>query len=101
MNRSTKRLTALVLASAMTLALAACGGDEQPSNSQGPGQADGKAVYRTLYSSEVTTLNYLVTSQSNETAVTYNVVDCLVEYDPYGNVERCAALQDHHRQGRQ
>lgn len=91
MNRSTKRLTALVLASAMTLALAACGGDEQPSNSQGPGQADGKAVYRTLYSSEVTTLNYLVTSQSNETAVTYNVVDCLVEYDPYGNVEPALA----------
>ena len=87
MNRSTKRLTALVLASAMTLALAACGGDEQPSNSQGPGQADD----RTLYSSEVTTLNYRVTSQSNETAVTYNVVDCLVEYDPYGNVEPALA----------
>ena len=91
MNRSTKRLTALVLASAMTLALAACGGDKDPSGSKDPGQADGKAVYRTLYSSEVTTLNYLVTSQSNETAVTYNVVDCLVEYDPYGNVEPALA----------
>ena len=49
-------------------------------------------VYRSLYSSEVDTLNYLTTSTSKNTAITYNVVDCLVEYDSYGNVEPALAL---------
>ena len=85
----TKRFAALSLAAALTLGLAGCGKDgKDPSGSNA---GDGKAVYRTLYASEVTTLNYLVTSNANETAVTYNVVDCLVEYDPYGNVEPALA----------
>lgn len=85
----TKRFAALSLAAALTLGLAGCSKDgKDPSGSNA---GDGKAVYRTLYASEVTTLNYLVTSNANETAVTYNVVDCLVEYDPYGNVEPALA----------
>ena len=92
MHFNPKRLTAFVLASAMTLALAACGGGTTESKNPDPSApVDSKAVYRTLYASEVTTLNYLVTSNANETAVTYNVVDCLVEYDPYGNVEPALA----------
>ena len=45
------------------------------------------AVYRTLYASEVTTLNYLVTSSTNEFAIAANVIDTLVEYDMYGRMQ--------------
>ena len=44
-------------------------------------------TYRTLYSSEVQTLNYLVTSTTNDFAVGANVIDTLVEYDSYGNIQ--------------
>ncbi|SFC26106.1 peptide ABC transporter substrate-binding protein [Butyrivibrio sp. YAB3001] len=43
-------------------------------------------VYRTLYSSEVVNLNYLVTSSSVDTAICANVIDALVDYDEYGNI---------------
>ena len=49
----TKRFAALSLAAALTLGLASCGKDgKDPSGSNA---GDGKAVYRTLYASEVTT----------------------------------------------
>lgn len=83
------RLTALALALSMGLALTACGGTD-PVDSSAP-VTEGKAVYRTLYSSEVETLNYLITSAEVNTSITYNVVDCLVEYDSYGNVEPALA----------
>ena len=90
------RLFALTLCAAMTLSLAACGGDTQETQTPGPGNSGTpvaeKAVYRTLYSSEVDTLNYLTTSAAKNTAITYNLVDCLVEYDAYGNVEPALAL---------
>ncbi len=54
--------------------------------------ADGEgSVYRTLYSSEVDTLNYLETTQAVTTSLTFNLIDCLVEYDCYGNVEPALA----------
>ena len=43
-------------------------------------------VYRTLYSGEVNTLNYLITSTTNDMRVAANIVDCLVDYDEYGNI---------------
>lgn len=43
-------------------------------------------VFRTLYSSEVQDLNYLVSSSSVDTAVSANIVDALVDYDTYGNI---------------
>lgn len=101
MMKLTKRLTALLLALVMVFALAACGSGDAPS-SEAPGaspSASGtpavpvaeNAVYRTLYASEVTTLNYLITGQTNELGICANVVDCLVEYDSYGNVEPALA----------
>ena len=81
-----KKLLALGLAGAMTLSLAACGGGSSSgTSSDGTSSAD-KVVYRELYSGEVTTLNYLTTSNTNEYAIGANVVDCLVEYDNYGNI---------------
>lgn len=58
--KRTTRWTALLLAGAMTLSLAACGGGGEG----GDGQAS--TTFRELYASEATTLNYLVTSQATE-----------------------------------
>ena len=44
-------------------------------------------VYRTLYSGEITTLNYLVTTTTNDFAISANVIDTLVEYDRLGEVQ--------------
>ena len=48
--------------------------------------AEDKVTYTTLYSSEVTTLNYLVTSSTNEFGIAANLIDTLVEYDMYGRM---------------
>jgi len=50
-----------------------------------PASAD--SAYRTLYSGEFTTLNYLTTATTNEFAMAANVIDTLVEYDKYGQVQ--------------
>ena len=85
-----KRLLAAALVLTMVFALAACGGSSAPAATQAPASAapaetaaavTENAVYRTLYASEVTTLNYLTTGTTNELTVLANVVDCLVEYD--------------------
>ncbi len=45
------------------------------------------SAYRTLYSAEITSLNYLTTATTNEFALAANVIDTLVEYDKYGQVQ--------------
>ena len=45
-----------------------------------------KAVFRQYYSEECSTLNYLVTNMYKDTAVSANVIDCLVDYDSLGNI---------------
>ena len=52
-----------------------------------PAAAEDSAAYRTLYSGEITSLNYLTTATTNEFAVAANVIDTLVEYDKYGQVQ--------------
>ncbi|MDP2871499.1 MAG: peptide ABC transporter substrate-binding protein [Bacillota bacterium] len=44
----------------------------------------GATEYRTVYSGELTTMNYLVTGTTAEQAVAANTVDGLVEYDNFG-----------------
>ncbi len=48
---------------------------------------DEVVAYRTLYSAEVTSLNYLTTATTNEFSVAANVIDTLVEYDCYGRIQ--------------
>lgn len=48
-------------------------------------------VYRTLYSSEVNTMNYLVSGTTYELVVGANTIDSLVENDTYGNILPCGA----------
>lgn len=84
--KQSKKILAAGLASAMALSLAACGGSGTANSGTTGTDAAASSVYRTLYSGEVTTLNYLVTSSATEFAIGANVVDCLVEYDRYGNI---------------
>lgn len=48
-------------------------------------------VYNTIYSGEITTLNYLVTASQNEFALASNFVDTLIDYDKYGVVQPALA----------
>lgn len=91
--KNMKRWLALALCLAMVFSLAACGKDDgKPTadpNQTGndPAVTDQPAaeqVYRQLYASEVTTFNYLYTSNTNDLQMSANTVDCLVEYDSYG-----------------
>jgi len=50
-------------------------------------EGEDNSVFRTLYTGEITTLNYLYTATTNEFAVAANVIDTLVEYDTYGNIQ--------------
>ncbi|MBQ4452081.1 MAG: peptide ABC transporter substrate-binding protein [Clostridia bacterium] len=52
---------------------------------------DAKVVYRSLYSGEITSLNYLTTSTTSEFTIAANVVDTLVERDCYGGYVPCLA----------
>ena len=96
-----KRLFALLLALVMVLGLAACGGKTETAAPSDAAQAPTaaapavaqEAIFSKLYASEVTTLNYLITTQENEMTIAANVVDCLVEYDNLGNIEPALALE--------
>ena len=95
-----KKMLCFLLAFMMVLGLTACGGASEtaeptaaaPVQTTTPAVAE-NAVFRKLYASEVTTLNYLITTQENEMSIAANVVDCLVEYDNYGNIEPALALE--------
>lgn len=93
-----KRFLSLLLCLAMLLSVAACGsnnngGSSTPGGTQDPASDPGTAanIYRKLYSSEVTTLNYLYTGTTLEFEPAANVIDTLVEYDKYGMVQPALA----------
>ena len=76
-----KKMMAAVLSAAMTLSMLP----------MGIVQADEEAVFTELYSSEVSTLNYLVTSTIAEQEIGANCIDTLVEYDSKGQIKEGAA----------
>lgn len=97
---ATKRLLAALLALVMVFAMTACGGTTEeaaPADDNAVQATEAAvaedAVYRSLYASEVTTLNYLITTQENEMSIAANVIDSLVEYDNLGNIEPALALE--------
>jgi len=101
------RLMALTLCAAMTVStvLTGCGGKSGESgtgttaagNAGAAGEtqaaAGEEAVYKELYSSESSTLNYLVTSTIEEQKVGANCIDTLVEYDSTGQLKEGLATE--------
>ncbi|MGN0378455.1 MAG: peptide ABC transporter substrate-binding protein [Butyrivibrio sp.] len=93
-----RRIIAAALCAVMaaSTALTGCGGS---SKSAGETNADGTqtsgepAVYKILYSSENSTLNYLVTSSDGEQEVGANCIDTLVEYDSKGQMKEGLATE--------
>lgn len=74
---------------------AGCGGDssstsqeaETTQTEEGNALGDSEAmVYRSLYSGEISSMNYLIEGATNEQQVAANVIDTLVEYDSHGEV---------------
>ena len=67
--------------------------EPEPESNIGPAGREfaDEQVYRSLYSSEVTTMNYLVSSTTYELVVGANTIDSLVENDTYGNILPCGA----------
>ncbi len=76
-----KRLLPCILALTLCFTLlVGCGGGSKE-----------EAVYRRVYSSEATTLNYLTSGTVNDTRVSENLIDALVEYDKYANIHMALA----------
>ena len=72
-----KKYVALALGIVLAVSMVVAGAPEQ--------------VYRTVYSGEVTTLNYLTTSSTNEFGLAANFIDTLVEYDELGVIKPALA----------
>ncbi|MGE5678725.1 MAG: ABC transporter substrate-binding protein, partial [Pseudomonadota bacterium] len=47
----------------------------------------------TVYSDEITTLNYLITATEIEYGLAGNLVDTLIDYDKYGVIQPCLATE--------
>lgn len=91
-----KKILAVVLSLAMsTTILVGCGGSSTSISSNSNGQSSTtnedsstseQTEYNVLYSSEVSTLNYLVTSTIADMVIPANTVDNLIETDSDGNL---------------
>ncbi len=79
-----KRAVSLLMA--VTVLLTSCG------TSAGAGAEAGQQ-FKTLYSAEVETLNYLDATSELEMTIAANIVDSLVEYDTLGNVQPALATE--------
>jgi oligopeptide transport system substrate-binding protein len=67
--------------------LAGCNTSKPTSQDPNTSKVEVKQEYSTVYSGEVTTLNYLITASENEFAAAANLVDTLIEHDKYGVVK--------------
>ncbi len=106
--KAKKVISLLLVAAMLVMAFAGCSNNDNNGNNEEPGgvdtpaeptgttgpdgreYADEQVIYG-LYSSEVTTMNYLVSGTTWELEVGANTIDSLVENDPYGNIIPCAA----------
>ncbi len=96
-----RRITAALLCAvlAASTALSGCGGKKAPegggttaaptAGAETPGDEVKKepVIYTELYGSEVTTLNYLVTSTEGDYKIGANCIDTLIEYDNKGQIK--------------
>ena len=77
----------LALTCMFALILAACSEDSKEADKNEEEEASEPVEYKTIYSGEIKTLNYLKTAETNEFAMAANLVDGLIEYDKYGVVK--------------
>ena len=111
-----KKILAIVLCLVMVLGVVGCqsntpadtdepkqtNDNNTPANTDAP-QTSGEpaeespyvedATFRYLYPSEISTLNYLATSSTEDFKPASNFVDTLIEYDQYGVVKPCLATR--------
>jgi oligopeptide transport system substrate-binding protein len=80
-------------AAALLLAATVFAGGSRDGGSAANGNG---SVYRRLYAAEVSTLNYLVSTDAGEMKIFANLVDALVEYDTYGVVKPALAQSWEH-----
>lgn len=80
-----RKISSLLLL-CFVMSLPACSAAPAGSSVTGsiPSAADN--TFRVLYAGEAETLNYLKADSWNDTAIAANIVDCLVDYDSYGNI---------------
>lgn len=77
-----KLVTLLISVTLMASMFAGCkGGDSKGDDTK---KETVKQEYSTVYSGELTTINYLTTASENEFSAAANLVDSLIEYDKYG-----------------
>ncbi len=82
-----KKILAVLLSLTMALGIAACGdSSKQTSKSENKPVEGENAVYRVLYSGEISTMNYLTSGNSADQAVGANTVDTLIDYDSTGTM---------------
>lgn len=86
--RTVKRILPILLIAVMVLAGCTPTPDPEPESKL---RESGDVVG--VYSGEITTINYLVTSTTAEFSVAANTVDCLVEYDNLGIVRPALASE--------
>ncbi len=89
-----KKILAVMLSASMILGMAGCGNSKTPSNDGNTNNTvventvvEGEnAVYRMLYSSEISTMNYLRSGSEADQIVAANTIDTLIEYDSKGTM---------------
>ena len=79
-----KFITLMLTAALVVSTLAGCKGGESKDSDSKEVKETVKQEYSTVYSGELTTINYLVTASENEFSAASNLVDSLIEYDKYG-----------------
>lgn len=83
-----KRFIASMVAAVFCVSvLAGCSTTKPKPEDSNPNKVEVNQEYSTVYSGEVTTLNYLITASENEFAAAANLVDTLIEHDKYGVVK--------------
>ena len=95
-----KKIISLMLILALILTACSSGATDtkQPSQTEGSGEDiteggkyDAVQEYKTVYSEELQTINYLTTATAVEFGLAANLVDTLVDYDKYGVIQPCLA----------
>lgn len=101
-----KRLSLLLVLMLLVTLVAGCGGNGKTDDTPAPDKPGEEAetptetpedtenalgdsdamVYRSLYSGEISSMNYLIEGATNEQSVGANVIDTLVEYDSFGDL---------------